>query len=810
MDTPQVVPNPDPPELLPDWLRGLALRLARSDTDGSADDLLQDAWLELRRTRRTATAPAWARTLRDVAWRRRRGTERRRSRERATALEHRDRAAPAASDDAEQRDLRLQLARAVSQLAEPFRSTLIAHHGGGLDPREIARADGVTADTVRWRLRRGHALVRAELERRDRRGWEEWRAALLAWAAPAGESVPLSKVALAGAGGWIVKKYVLAAVALVGLGLTWWLVSGDAAKPGPIDALERGVVPATVASEAASMQVEPELGRPEQIVGDVPATAASATITTPTEPVAPFRMARMLPELTGTVVAAPEDGGRPIEDALVAFYPSTAERSVLAALSEHPLAVARTSATGRFRVELPVPATQMLVDLVVVAPGWARWSSRELGAGPEQADLDGGVSVDVTLSRGGMLRGVLMTDLRVEELEVWAVEQQWGRDPISFEGELALRAAERTWEPARELGEHRVRSDVTGFFEITGLDPRRRYWLRVSDPSLRTDDTGPWPADGLGRTIVLEPRPHVEFLVQDARKDFGPWSLSFELQLCDERGTSVELDHRENWSQPVRAVHGAGARIDRSLSRRSLEPHSLEVDELREVTARVVALAPRKAGTLPAGKNLVLAEEDLVAARGERGWRVEIPERAFGKLSEARLSEHVELHQPVQLVSQDARLDGYAIRGHWILPGPKSNRARAVFSDEDRSVWIESSAFPCQLEVHGDWDGVSGPPVRSAWSPDACANDFPPDAILVPLPGALELNMVGEAEHVALAWLDHDGHPREVYRGPQGALTSERLVLPSGAWLVTVRDLGGEDFLHEVRLQAGGVTRVSL
>ncbi len=111
---------------------------------------------------------AWLRTvLRNEAWGRARAERRRTRREQAAA---RREALPSEEDLLE----RLDAARRVAEaLAEPFRHTVLLRYFEDLTPSEIARRMMVPASTVRNRLRRAHAELRARLDREfgERAAW---------------------------------------------------------------------------------------------------------------------------------------------------------------------------------------------------------------------------------------------------------------------------------------------------------------------------------------------------------------------------------------------------------------------------------------------------------------------------------------------------------------------------------------------------------------------------------------------------------------------------------------------------------------
>ena len=157
-----------------DWMRGLALALVRDPDD--AKDLAQEGVaaallhppLDDRPVR-----PWLAGVLRNLALLRARGRGRRARREAVS-----DTPEPPPSPEA--LITRVQTERRITELVlaldEPFRSTLLLRYYEGRSAAEIARAAGVPAGTVRWRLKTGLDRIRAELDRSEDR---RWRAALL-------------------------------------------------------------------------------------------------------------------------------------------------------------------------------------------------------------------------------------------------------------------------------------------------------------------------------------------------------------------------------------------------------------------------------------------------------------------------------------------------------------------------------------------------------------------------------------------------------------------------------------------------------
>ena len=169
-----------PPEQLlrhAQWVR----RLARSLVADAhrADDLAQEALVRAleRPPERPGPLRGWLATvLRNLAAEGRRGTVRREAREEDTA---RPESGGDAGDLAARAAAQREVVGAVLGLDEPYRSTLLLRYFEDLGPRRIAARQGVPLNTVRNRLARGRAALRARLD--AGRGGERgaWLRALL-------------------------------------------------------------------------------------------------------------------------------------------------------------------------------------------------------------------------------------------------------------------------------------------------------------------------------------------------------------------------------------------------------------------------------------------------------------------------------------------------------------------------------------------------------------------------------------------------------------------------------------------------------
>lgn len=155
------------PELLGSLLstHGAALRLyARQWCEGGADDVVQEAFVQLARQSAVPHEPAaWLfRVVRNGALTARRGAARRRKHETTAAGERRDwfESRPEA-----QLDVATAVA-ALSELDDDLREVVIAHLWGGLTFEQVAELIGASSSTAHRRYEQGLKLLRERLEQR--------------------------------------------------------------------------------------------------------------------------------------------------------------------------------------------------------------------------------------------------------------------------------------------------------------------------------------------------------------------------------------------------------------------------------------------------------------------------------------------------------------------------------------------------------------------------------------------------------------------------------------------------------------------
>ncbi|PZR06679.1 MAG: hypothetical protein DI536_29625 [Archangium gephyra] len=154
-----------------EWVRRLARSLV---SDADADDLAQDAW-EASLSVDDPSRGWFAGALRNLAAFRHRTTARRVRRDAAT-----ERPEPEPTPDVvmERLEAQRQLTTLVSALPEPTRTVLYLRYFEGLDATAIGQRLQLPPGTVRWRLKQGLDVLRAQLDERLG-GRERWSALLL-------------------------------------------------------------------------------------------------------------------------------------------------------------------------------------------------------------------------------------------------------------------------------------------------------------------------------------------------------------------------------------------------------------------------------------------------------------------------------------------------------------------------------------------------------------------------------------------------------------------------------------------------------
>ncbi len=214
-----------------DWVRWLARTLV-ADPNG-ADDLEAQTWLAAveRPPASAVSVRGWLATvLRRAASKGRRSATRSERRERTAARPEGERSTVDIVAEAEQHD---RVVRAVLDLEEPYRTTVLLRFFESLPPRDIAERMNVPVETARSRVQRGVALLRERFDRDHQGDRKAWMAAFLPLTTPrpsdAGPVAPSVPVA----GGWKAVAVGCAAVVAVGGAVLWWTRSTGESQLSP-------------------------------------------------------------------------------------------------------------------------------------------------------------------------------------------------------------------------------------------------------------------------------------------------------------------------------------------------------------------------------------------------------------------------------------------------------------------------------------------------------------------------------------------------------------------------------------------------
>jgi RNA polymerase sigma-70 factor (ECF subfamily) len=316
------------------WARNLALAIVR-DARGasnsrahrdvhSADDLAQDAFVAALKQRPSASEPlaAWfSRVMRNLVRFKARSDSHRLEREAHAARPERDDSGELAMERLETQEA---LLRAVRELDEPYRTTVILRWFENLEPAEIARRSNVPVRTVHTRITRALRMLRERLDRRSRGDRAAW---MSAW-------IPLlSKPAAPWP--WIIAmdmKLKIAIAGVVAVGALTALYHYSPANGSAIVSSTARPSERTAALDAPEIAREPEASRApaNESPRDAPPTPEAAS--TAVDP--------SLFDLDALVL---EPGGAPVADLDVEFRSSG---------SSSALARARSGADGSLHLRV--------------------------------------------------------------------------------------------------------------------------------------------------------------------------------------------------------------------------------------------------------------------------------------------------------------------------------------------------------------------------------------------------------------------------------------------------------------------------
>src|SRR5262245_2824470 len=272
----------DPTELLVQraWMRRFAAALAGAE----GEDLVQEAWVRVLTARAPALAQprAWlASVLRNAARMGKRAAVRREQREAQAAREE----ALAPTDElVAQAELEQLAVRAVLALSAPYRQALLLRYARDLEPSEIARQLELPPSTVRNRIARGLAEVRAELDRRHGRR-EAWLALLMPRAV-LGKGTATMVLGGGSWMSWMSAKWIAAVALAAAAGLLW---VGRPARTPALHAPESSAAAAPAATATLA---------PKPLADPSPVAAATARRSALPTNVLPMTAAELLVHVT--------------------------------------------------------------------------------------------------------------------------------------------------------------------------------------------------------------------------------------------------------------------------------------------------------------------------------------------------------------------------------------------------------------------------------------------------------------------------------------------------------------------------------
>ena len=484
------------------WLTRLAGALVRDPH--AADDLAQETLVAAIEAPIPPEAPrrAWlASVARRLAARRYRGDSRRARRERKAG---RDEALPDSADLVARAEVAELLAAAAQRLPEPYRHTILLRFLEGRSPAEIAADQDLPADTVRWRVRRGLALLREDLTRSHPRDWSAWCALLLPLARSGGDA-GLATAGTTGAltatvAAWTTMKLTTIGVAALGAGL-WlaWTLTDETDEVAP---------PADVARIDATAPSQPAMDPPLPPGTGTGAVEPLAAPDAPLSTQAPTPAA-VTPSITGRVV---DEAGSAVVGATVYVVPSQVDADTSDPLT--PSLLTETDDGGRFRLDLTAHAGASIerddVQLGASANGFLR---RLVPARPTTAEDE---EMLIVLDRGQVLSGrVVDADgLPVPGLELLAHTATTRLAHVS-PTQVLLRAgrAELAGE-ASTYQQCRALTDGRGLVDFEGLGPGA-VSVRSVDPGWTIEEPAEAQAGGPFVEWLARPRLGVSVTVTD-------------------------------------------------------------------------------------------------------------------------------------------------------------------------------------------------------------------------------------------------------------------------------------------------------
>lgn len=451
------------------WVDRLARRLV-SDPDHAAD-VAQDAWVRvlqrpLQDTSNVARLRAWLRrVVASAAIDSARSRKRRNRREAAAA---RPESTTSTLDVVERFATRRRVVEAVLALDEPYRTTVLLRHLDELDAATIAEQMGVSATTVRKRLSRGLAMLRARLGAGSAGdGITSWLAALFTLgpfrprAAPTAGSTG-GVVMAQSVSSAVTVKVVLCVLAVVAMMLSGLWIVGDGERPQPATTPLRGDV-------ATLHTPEPERLSPIEIAA-APAERLEASPATTPPPAAPA--------VAPAAAAAPVKSG-PLLTLITVDEEKRPVPGVEVRVAARSDEVLRTNADGR--VQLPAEAGGSLQLLLLHERYLIERVDIDLPEDLSNSALEDSALEHVVVLRSGSVVRLAVTDARGAPLPGATIrlrEMSSGTVDGTFIGTSAELKLSDVWSGfgGTDIREGTTGADGLGFVE--GLRPGP-YQLRV-------------------------------------------------------------------------------------------------------------------------------------------------------------------------------------------------------------------------------------------------------------------------------------------------------------------------------------------
>jgi RNA polymerase sigma factor (sigma-70 family) len=270
-----------------EWVRALARSIYFDRND--ADDLEQETWrIALERPpRHSRSLRAWfATAVRHAAISAGRKTRVRSAREAAAQARGSD---PSPTESLAAAELQTRIARAVLDLEEPYRTTVVLRYFDGLEAAAIAVRLRVPVETVRTRLKRAIERLRARMRVENEDDRASW--CLLVFGGRTGDGTPLAPVAATvstttALGGGLAMatgtKLVVAAVVLAA-GAAWWATRQHDPTQSRV-----GVASAPVPGSDAAASAPATRASRNRVRGEAEADATAKSVASVPAPEAPL------------------------------------------------------------------------------------------------------------------------------------------------------------------------------------------------------------------------------------------------------------------------------------------------------------------------------------------------------------------------------------------------------------------------------------------------------------------------------------------------------------------------------------------